>query len=89
MLRSFTTADLLTLANASCGTIAIVLCLNYLAEGFNQYFWFAFALLYAALVCDVLDGYWARRSRRQSVLGADLDSLADIVSVRRCCIRWC
>lgn len=60
--------------------IAIFLCLNYIAAGREQYFWFAFVLLYGALVCDVFDGYWARRSRRQSVLGADLDSLSDIVS---------
>ena len=34
-----------------------------------------------ALVCDVLDGYVARRSpNRQSVLGADLDSLSDVIS---------
>jgi len=80
MLRSFTVADLFTLANAACGTIAIFLCLNHIAEGRNEYFWIAFALLYVALACDVFDGYWARRSGRQSVLGADLDSLADIIS---------
>jgi CDP-diacylglycerol--serine O-phosphatidyltransferase len=28
----------------------------------------------------VFDGYWARRSRRQSVFGADLDSLSDVIS---------
>ena len=34
-----------------------------------------------ALVFDAMDGYVARRDkRRQSLLGADLDSLADIVS---------
>ena len=32
-----------------------------------------------ALACDVLDGYVARLNRRrQSMLGADLDSLADL-----------
>ena len=56
MLRSFTVADLFTLANASCGMIAIFLCLNYIAAGREQYFWFAFVLLYGALVCDVFDG---------------------------------
>ena len=39
-----------------------------------------FLLLFLALGCDVLDGYWSRRSGRQSVPGADLDSLADVVS---------
>ena len=80
MLRSYTQADLFTLGNASCGTISIFLCLNYIAEGRNQYFWIAFLLLFAALGCDIMDGYWSRKSRRQSILGADLDSLADVVS---------
>ena len=80
MLRSYTQADLFTLANASCGTISIFLCLDYLDEGRNQFFWVAFLLLFAALGCDVMDGYWSRKSGRQSVLGADLDSLSDIVS---------
>jgi CDP-diacylglycerol---serine O-phosphatidyltransferase len=80
MLRSYTVADLFTLGNASCGTIAIFLCLNYIAEGRNRFFWIAFVLHFVALACDVIDGYWARHSRRQSALGADLDSLADVVS---------
>jgi CDP-diacylglycerol--serine O-phosphatidyltransferase len=80
MLRSYTVADLFTLGNASCGTISIFLCLNYIAEGLHRFFWIAFILLFLALGCDIVDGYWARRSKRQSILGADLDSLADIVS---------
>jgi CDP-diacylglycerol--serine O-phosphatidyltransferase len=80
MLRAYTVADLFTLANGSCGTISIFLCLNYIAEGRNQLFWIAFLLLFAALGCDIVDGYWSRKSGRHSVLGADLDSLADVVS---------
>jgi CDP-diacylglycerol--serine O-phosphatidyltransferase len=81
MLRSYTAADLFTIGNAACGTIAIFLCLDYVASGARQYFWSAFVLLPAALVCDVLDGYVARMNRaRQSRLGADLDSLADVIS---------
>jgi hypothetical protein len=81
MLRSYTAADLLMIGNAACGTIAIFLCLDYVASGERRFLWTAFALLPAALVCDVLDGYVARRNRaRQSRLGADLDSLADVIS---------
>ena len=41
----------------------------------------AFILIPLALVCDVLDGYVARSQKtRQSVLGGDLDSLADVIS---------
>jgi CDP-diacylglycerol--serine O-phosphatidyltransferase len=81
MLRSYTPADALTIGNAACGTIAIFLCLDYLAAGERRFLWTAFVLLPLALVCDVLDGYVARLNRkRQSVLGADLDSLADVIS---------
>jgi CDP-diacylglycerol---serine O-phosphatidyltransferase len=81
MLRSYTPADALTIGNAACGTIAIFLCLDYLATDSARFLWTAFLLLPLALVCDVLDGYVARMNRkRQSVLGADLDSLADVIS---------
>ena len=81
MLRSYAPADALTIGNAACGTIAIFLCLDYLAADNRRFLWSAFLLLPLALVCDVLDGYVARLNRkRQSVLGADLDSLADVIS---------
>jgi CDP-diacylglycerol---serine O-phosphatidyltransferase len=81
MLRSYTPADGLTLANASCGLISIFLCLGYIDDQRSVELWAAFVLPIAALVFDVLDGYVARLDpRRQSLLGADLDSLADIVS---------
>src|SRR3982751_1682785 len=81
MLRSYTAADALTIGNAASGTIAVFLCLDYLAADERRYVWIAFVLLPGALACDVLDGYVARLNRtRQSVLGADLDSLADVIS---------
>jgi CDP-diacylglycerol--serine O-phosphatidyltransferase len=79
MFRSFVLADLITLANASCGMAAIFLCLNE-ASGASGYFWVVFVLFPLALICDMLDGFAARRLARHSVLGADLDSLADVVS---------
>ncbi len=81
MLRSYTPADALSLANASCGTIAIFLCLSYIDDQRSAQLWAAFILPLAALVFDVLDGYVARlHPRRRSLIGGDLDSLADIVS---------
>jgi CDP-diacylglycerol--serine O-phosphatidyltransferase len=81
MIRSYTPADFLTIGNASCGTVAIFLCLDYLATGTARFLWTAFVLLPTALVLDVLDGYVARLDKkRQSALGADLDSLADVIS---------
>ena len=56
MLRSYTPADFFTLGNASCGTIAVFLCLNYIAEGSNRYFWIAFVLTrpFGATMGDLL-----------------------------------
>lgn len=81
MLRSYTAADALTIGNAASGTLAILLCLAYVDEQQPPLLWSAFALLPIALACDLLDGWVARRNRRrQSALGADLDSLADVIS---------
>ena len=81
MLRSYTWADLITLANATCGTLSIFACLSFLEGDRSAPMWAAFVLPVVALVLDYFDGYVARLdSRRQSHIGADLDSLADIVS---------
>jgi CDP-diacylglycerol---serine O-phosphatidyltransferase len=80
MFRSFVLADLITLANASCGMAVIFLCLNRLAEQQAPYLWLVFVISPLAVVFDVLDGFVARRQARHSCLGVELDSLADIVS---------
>lgn len=81
MLRSYTLADAFTLANAACGTVTIFVCLEYLASGKQKVvIWPVFGLLLLAVICDVLDGFIARKGRRPSILGADLDSLADLIS---------
>ena len=81
MFRSYTPADLLTLANASCGMLSVFACLSYIEDERSPQMWSAFVLPIVALMFDVADGYVARLdARRQSRLGADLDSLADIVS---------
>lgn len=81
LLRSLVAADFLTLGNASCGTATIFLCLNYLEGGPHDGFLVAaFLLLPLALALDVADGLVARGTHRSSPFGADLDSLADVIS---------
>src|SRR5262245_5143134 len=80
MLRSFSLADFFTLANAASGTVSILLCLAYVDERERSCIWVALVLLPIALACDVLDGTIARWRRKHSPFGADLDSLADIIS---------
>ena len=63
--------DVLTIGNASCGTVAIFICLDYVAADNRRLQWIAFVLLPLALVCDLLDGYVARLNRtRQSIMAA-------------------
>src|SRR5215510_13661768 len=65
MIRSYTPADLLTLGNASCGTISIFLCLGYIADDRSGEIRAAFILPIVALALDVLDGYVARLDPRR------------------------
>jgi CDP-diacylglycerol---serine O-phosphatidyltransferase len=80
MLRGFVLADLITLANAACGAGSILMCLRYLAEQSRGALWVAVGLLPLAVIFDFMDGTVARWRQQHSALGADLDSLADIVS---------
>ena len=80
MIRTFVLADAITLGNAASGTGAILASMSYVASGARSAIWTALILLPLALVCDALDGAVARWRRKSSPLGADLDSLADIVS---------
>ncbi len=80
MFRSFVLADLITLGNASCGMATIFLCLRYVSGQPGPHFWIVFLFLPLALVCDILDGFIARRLSHHSPWGLDLDSLADVIS---------
>jgi CDP-diacylglycerol--serine O-phosphatidyltransferase len=80
MIREFHLADWFTLANAACGTGALFSMLTFLEVGEVQHVYFAAGLVLAALVFDVLDGRIARWRQKSSVLGRELDSLADVIS---------
>ncbi len=80
MIRSFQLADFLTLGNAACGTGAVFVAMAYVGSSDARQFLLAAALAPLALVFDVLDGRVARWRRQSSVLGRELDSLADVIS---------
>ncbi|HEU4683297.1 MAG TPA: CDP-alcohol phosphatidyltransferase family protein [Nitrospira sp.] len=80
MIREFHLADVLTLANASSGLAAVLLGMLYMETRTPAYFFAAAGLTPAALAFDWLDGRVARWRHRQSALGRELDSLADIIS---------
>ncbi|MBX3208667.1 MAG: CDP-alcohol phosphatidyltransferase family protein [Labilithrix sp.] len=80
LIRTFVLADVITIGNAVSGAGAILASMSYMATAQRSAIWTALVLLPIALVCDALDGAVARWRRKSSPLGADLDSLADIVS---------
>lgn len=65
--------DILTLANAFCGFLAIVFILY-------RSFTIAMILLPLAFIFDLFDGYVARRIKREGEFGMHLDSMSDLVS---------
>jgi CDP-diacylglycerol--serine O-phosphatidyltransferase len=80
MIRSFVLADFLTLGNGFCGSGSVLAAMQYLVTAEPRWLITAMALLPVALAFDFADGRVARWRRNASFLGADLDSLADVIS---------
>jgi len=80
MIRSFVLADFLTLGNGFCGAGAVLALMQYLVVDESRWLVIAMVLLPVAAIFDFADGRVARWRHRSSALGADLDSLADVLS---------
>jgi len=80
LIRDFTLADFITLANATSGTGSVLSVMHYLVTNDRRYLWLAFGLLPFALFFDYMDGRVARWRRKSSPLGEQLDSLSDLIS---------
>lgn len=74
-IKMFTLPNFITLGNLACGCAAVVFALQT-GQRLNIAFW----LILAAAVLDFLDGFTARLTGQYSKIGAQLDSLADMVS---------
>jgi len=80
LIRSFVLADFLTLGNGFCGSGSVLAAMNYLVTGQSCWIVTAMVLLPIAGMFDFADGRVARWRHRSSAIGADLDSLADVIS---------
>jgi CDP-diacylglycerol--serine O-phosphatidyltransferase len=80
MIREFHLADWFTLGNAICGTAAIFSTISYVQTAAVWHVYFACALVALALLFDIVDGRVARWREQSSMMGRELDSLADIIS---------
>ena len=66
--------------NGVCGSFSVFSSARYLISNDPDYLWSAFAFPLAGLMFDFLDGKVARWRKSSSLLGQELDSLADLVS---------
>ena len=80
MIREFHLADWFTLANALCGVGSMFSIISFIQTQAIGHVYAACALVLAALVFDVFDGRVARWRQSASLLGRELDSLADVIS---------
>ncbi|CAA7271772.1 unnamed protein product [Cyclocybe aegerita] len=80
LVRNFRLADLVTIMNGVCGSFSIFSSANYLLTNDPDYLWSAMAFPLAGLMFDFLDGKVARWRKSTSMLGQELDSLADLIS---------
>lgn len=80
MIREFQLADWVTLANAVCGMGSLFSIITYIELHDVRHVYIACSLVLFALIFDFLDGRIARWRKKTSVMGRELDSLADIIS---------
>lgn len=77
--RNFRLADLVTIMNGVCGSFSIFSSAQYLLTNDDDYLLWALGLPLAGLMFDFMDGKVARWRKSSSMLGQELDSLADLV----------
>ena len=89
--RIYILPNMMTAGNLFCGFMAVVSCIDarlaataenghYLAATSGGYYRYAVYLIFGASLFDMLDGRLARMGGRESLFGAEFDSLADVIS---------
>ncbi|KZO89945.1 CDP-diacylglycerol--serine O-phosphatidyltransferase [Calocera viscosa TUFC12733] len=80
LVRNFRLADLVTIMNGFCGVFSIFSSGRYLLSGDKEYLYTALAFPVGGMMFDYMDGKVARWMNSSSMLGQEMDSLADLVS---------
>src|SRR5208337_2984388 len=89
--RIYVLPNLMTAANLFCGFMAVINCIHarlaesvftgeYMGVPAADHYRYAVWFIFGAAAFDSLDGRLARLGGRQSLFGAEFDSLADVVS---------
>src|SRR5476649_2807301 len=89
--RIYFLPNLMTSGNLFCGFMAVVNCIHarlaetaedglYMDASAGDHYRYAVWFIFGAAAFDALDGRLARMGGRESLFGAEYDSLADVVS---------
>lgn len=79
MNSNFYLADMITLMNGVCGVQSVFSCMRYMESNQVSDLWTAMYLMPLGMFFDFFDGRVARWRKNSSLLGQELDSLADLV----------
>lgn len=80
LVRNFRLADVVTLGNGFCGALSLFSAAHYMITREERYLWHALSYPVLGFIFDALDGKVARWRQESSMLGQELDSLADSIS---------
>ncbi|KAI9879231.1 MAG: CDP-diacylglycerol-serine O-phosphatidyltransferase [Pleopsidium flavum] len=82
MIKALHLADLITEMNGFCGIMSVFSSMRYCLGASSNYsnLWAALAFMPFGLFFDFMDGKVARWRNKSSLMGQELDSLADLVS---------
>lgn len=80
LVRNFRLADVVTLGNGFCGALSLFSAAQYMITHDEKFLWRALSYPVAGFIFDALDGKVARWRQESSMLGQELDSLADSIS---------
>lgn len=80
LIRNLHMADFITLLNGFSGFYSIISCLRFSLTGKAQYVQRAHFFISLGLFFDFFDGRVARMRNKSSLMGQELDSLADLIS---------
>ncbi|KAI9773313.1 MAG: CDP-diacylglycerol-serine O-phosphatidyltransferase [Geoglossum simile] len=82
LIKALHVADLITELNGFCGIMSIFSSMRYCLGGPESIrnLWAALALMPFGLFFDFMDGKVARWRKKSSLMGQELDSLADLIS---------
>ncbi|PKY07387.1 phosphatidylserine synthase [Aspergillus campestris IBT 28561] len=82
MIKALHLADLVTELNGFCGVMSVLSSMRYCLGDPTEYgaIWAALAFMPFGLFFDFMDGKIARWRGKSSLMGQELDSLADLIS---------